>query len=112
LYGDKIQDDLFCNQTVYGIVRAANVSKVRQAPCLGCVNIIYQGTPLGSPARRLMVYFYRYHVPRAQAEQADVRRALRAMPEFLLDFTCAALPVNVPLPGLEENWGVSVLWLK
>lgn len=62
-FGEKCQDDAFCNAVMLAWVdmldsQTADGVRIWTAPGAGAVRIIYQGTPKHSPARRMLSYIY------------------------------------------------------
>lgn len=54
--GEKIQDDAFCDQIITAITKGSDSSGY--FPGLTAIDIIYSGTPPGSPIRQLLLESY------------------------------------------------------
>lgn len=56
VFGEKIQDDAFCDQVTTVIAKGFDSFNYRPSPTT--TNLIYSGTPAGSPIRQLLLETY------------------------------------------------------
>jgi hypothetical protein len=96
--GEKLMHDEFQNSVIDGLIN--NADGYREIPQGETVNIIYQGTPEGSPARRLMVDLccYLMREKESRVEWADHH------PEFINDMLTAVFHVRELPPLKERPW--------
>jgi hypothetical protein len=98
--GEKLIDPNFQNAVLDRIVQRTKGPEGR-APGPTAVSIIYDGTPEGSPARRLMVDFCSYC---ANGQWMNIERLSRHVPAEFMDDLVAALVAKRPVPAGPRPW--------
>lgn len=90
VFGEKVQDDAFCNSVTDAMLDRAGGSEHGSCwwyPTTKAVSIIYDGTPEGSPARRLCVHLHTHY-----GKSYDIQSTANGEhPEFLKDLTRSLL---------------------
>ena len=97
--GEKIIDPEFQNVSLDRIIQCRETRK--ECPGHRAVSVIYEGTPKGSPARRLMVDFHSYDAYDAWLDMGLLSRIVSA--EFKDDLI-AALITRRPPPAGPGPW--------
>lgn len=89
--GEKLQDDEFCNAVITKFINlidashGVTASNTRHYPSTITVRTIYEGTPQGSPARKLMVHLYCTYAREDWLNKSNSISHSLGCPEFLLD---------------------------
>ena len=105
VFGEKVQDDNFCDTIVTQILHATN--RLNKFPCSAANHIIYEGTPETSPARRLLVHLTVEHgtpdwIDRDEQDHAD----------FLIDLARELLARRKDLGAEDTSVEVCCRWHK
>jgi hypothetical protein len=100
--GEKLMHDEFQNSVVDEFISNAEI--YGEVPQGDTINVIYEGTPEGSPARRLMVDLWCYLSKgnKSRDEWADHH------PEFINDLLTAVLRIRDTPPLKERPWAVDL----
>lgn len=110
VFGEKIQDDAFCNNVMDAILkRIKGNGHVSWYPTTDAVATIYNGTPEGSPARRLCVYLHTNFGSARQIRSTEDGEH----PDFLRDLSRSLLeargyPTSRLDLGDRQNWHKSL----
>ncbi|USW55610.1 Putative BTB/POZ domain-containing protein [Septoria linicola] len=113
---EKLGDDDACNVTIDSWVsllcnRRGENGGLVPVPDWDAIKTIYEGTPVGSPARRFLIFLYSKG-PKKRVTNLDgsAHEGYLIVPEFLLDLTCELLPdigvkrKRLELGSIAETW--------
>ena len=111
VFGEKVQDDYFCDATLRAIMA---LSKKRSAcPAPDSAIVIYEGTPEGSPARLLLVHLYQIAANRDMMEWEANKNCLFEVPEFLFDLALGSIPIaRYEKDEPKDAYAIRRKWLK
>jgi hypothetical protein len=98
VFGEKVMDTAFKNTIIDCTV--ANVVESNSFPGSRAMNIIYGGTPDGSPARRLIVDFYAYAAYVTSETDVWAKNIRNFSKELLVDVLIATVTKR---PGLGKG---------
>lgn len=110
VFGEKLQDNLFCNRTMDAILNRATGLLGGRVYCYSttkAIGIIYDGTPEGSPARQLCVFLHTHYGLSQNIKSLEEGEH----PDFLRDLTRSMMDAR-GYPQQKFDVGKWQTWYK